>query len=49
LTLRHGRWWVSDLGSTNGTFVNGTQITEPAIIEAEDVVQFGRVTLRLVR
>ena len=49
LTLRHGRWWVRDLGSTNGTFVNGTEVREPTAVEAEDVVQFGRVKLRLVR
>ena len=49
LTLRHGRWWIADLGSTNGTFVNGTQVRDAAPIDAEDVVQFGRVKLRLVR
>ena len=49
LTLRHGRWWLQDLGSTNGTFVNGTELRAAAAVEAEDVVQFGRVKLRLVR
>jgi hypothetical protein len=49
LTLRHGRWWVHDLGSTNGTFVNGSEVTVPTSVEVEDVVQFGRVKLRLVR
>src|SRR4026209_730824 len=26
LELRDGEWWVEDLGSTNGTVVNGTRI-----------------------
>lgn len=40
-----GRWRVRDLGSTNGTFLNG----EPVVLadmEPGDVVQFGRVTLQ---
>lgn len=43
-----GAWWVHDLGSTNGTYINGTPIQGPTDIEPGDVVQFGRVKLRLV-
>jgi hypothetical protein len=49
LTLRQGRWWVRDLGSTNGTFVNGTEVRGTSPVDPEDIVQFGRVKLRLVR
>lgn len=42
-------WRVHDLGSTNGTFVNGEQIHGFSDIGEGDVVQFGRVTMRLVQ
>jgi EAL domain-containing protein (putative c-di-GMP-specific phosphodiesterase class I) len=32
---------VRDLGSTNGTFVNGRRVVEPALVGPGDVIQFG--------
>ena len=46
LTLQKGRWWVADLGSTNGTFVNGARIDRPTPLEDGDEVRFGRVCAR---
>lgn len=48
LIHEHGSWWVRDLGSTNGTFVNGQPVRVPTGIQTGDVVQFGRVKLQLV-
>ena len=42
-----GSWWVTDFGSTNGTRVRDQPVHGSAGIEAGDIVQFGRVTLRL--
>jgi pSer/pThr/pTyr-binding forkhead associated (FHA) protein len=42
-------WRIHDLNSTNGTFVNGEQIRGIGDITEGDVVQFGRVTMRLVQ
>ena len=39
-------WFVSDLGSTNGTFVNGTRIFAPTVLRANDCVTVG--ALRIV-
>jgi hypothetical protein len=36
-------WWVTDLGTTNGTFVNGVRVTAPTLINVGDVIRFGRV------
>ncbi len=44
----NGRWWVRDLGSTNGTFVNGNAVRVPTGVKPGDIVQFGRVKLQLV-
>ena len=38
--------WVSDLGSTNGTFVNGVRIDQPRKLEQGDVVRVGETELR---
>ena len=36
---------IEDLGSTNGTFVNGRQITRPEILSPGDRIQVGATTL----
>jgi ABC-type multidrug transport system ATPase subunit len=38
---------VEDLGSTNGTFVNGRRITGPVTVNQGDVISLGSYTLRL--
>jgi sigma-B regulation protein RsbU (phosphoserine phosphatase) len=38
-------WMVRDLGSTNGTKLNGTPITTPQLLRSKDVVTAGPVTI----
>ena len=38
--------WLEDLGSTNGTFVNGTRIPAPRRLTPGDVVRIGETELR---
>ena len=40
-------WVLTDLGSTNGTFVNGHRIGEPTLVTAADRITIGRVQLRV--
>ena len=41
-----GRWWIRDLTSRNGTFVNGQRVTE-RVLAPGDIVQVGACSLVL--
>ena len=41
-------WIVADLGSTNGTIVNGMRIARPTRVGNGDVVRVGRTSLQVV-
>jgi pSer/pThr/pTyr-binding forkhead associated (FHA) protein len=49
LTYRGRGWYVEDLDSTNGTYVNGARVTSPSPVGYGDEVQIGQVRLRLER
>jgi pSer/pThr/pTyr-binding forkhead associated (FHA) protein len=42
-------YWVEDLGSTNGTLVNGRRLTAPAVLRRGDRLQVGRHVLELTK
>lgn len=46
---REGCWYVEDLGSTNGTFVNEERIAAPAPVRAGDRVRVGTTVIELRR
>ena len=37
----HGQWWLEDLNSTNGTFLNNTRLNTPAVIITGDEFKCG--------
>ncbi|WP_028814889.1 DUF1707 and FHA domain-containing protein [Streptomyces flavidovirens] len=47
LSARGGMWTLRDLGSTNGTSVNGRRVTGAVLVRDGDQVSFGRMTFRL--
>lgn len=47
LSFRGRTWYVEDLGSTNGTYVNGIRVEGPVPIGWGDELQVGAIRLRL--
>ena len=45
ITSRSGQYYLRDLGSRNGTRVNGREAREPTLLEAGDRVEIGHVAL----
>ena len=45
--MQNGTMTVHDLGSTNGTYVNGRRITVPTAVALGDSVQVGRTILEV--
>ncbi|MBI4732804.1 MAG: FHA domain-containing protein [Chloroflexi bacterium] len=41
LSYHHGQWWLEDLASTNGTFLNEEKITLPTVVVSGDEVRCG--------
>jgi pSer/pThr/pTyr-binding forkhead associated (FHA) protein len=46
---RGGNWYVEDLGSTNGTFVNEQKLVAPAMLTPGDKIRIGTTTVELRR
>jgi pSer/pThr/pTyr-binding forkhead associated (FHA) protein len=46
---RAGNWYVEDLGSTNGTFVNEQKLVAPAMLTPGDTVRVGTTKVELRR
>ncbi len=43
ISFQAGRYVVEDLGSTNGTYVNGRQIVSPTTLNRGDVIEVGEM------
>jgi pSer/pThr/pTyr-binding forkhead associated (FHA) protein len=44
---RRDGFWVEDIGSTNGTYVNGARVTTPRKLGHGDLVRVGQTDLRV--
>jgi pSer/pThr/pTyr-binding forkhead associated (FHA) protein len=52
-SARHARFeprqdgvWVQDLGSTNGTYLNGARLEHPRLLAPGDIIRVGETDLR---
>ena len=41
-------WWIEDLSSRNGSFVDDERLSEPRLLHSGDVVRIGQTTFELV-
>jgi pSer/pThr/pTyr-binding forkhead associated (FHA) protein len=44
---RNGQLMVEDLGSTNGTYLNGVKVTGPRVMQRGDKLKVGNTVLEL--
>ena len=42
-------WYVEDLGSTNGTFLGSSRLTDPTLVEVGATLRIGKTVLELRR
>ena len=45
LSYHHRQWWVEDLRSTNGSFLNQEPLSTPTVIISGDELRCGQITL----
>jgi pSer/pThr/pTyr-binding forkhead associated (FHA) protein len=49
LYSKNGTWYVEDLGSTNGTYLNQQRLSGSAEVQAGDHIRIGKTTMELKR
>ena len=47
IVMQGGRWVIADLGSANGTYVNGETLTGPHVLNHGDLVRVGQTQFRV--
>ena len=47
LSYHHKQWWVEDLHSTNGAFLNTENIVEPIVVATGDLLRCGEVEFEI--
>jgi hypothetical protein len=47
-SYHHKQWWLEDLDSTNGTFLNQEQVSSPVVVASGDHIRCGQVQFTLL-
>jgi pSer/pThr/pTyr-binding forkhead associated (FHA) protein len=47
LSYHQNQWWLEDMRSTNGTYLNGEAISTPVVITHGDELRLGQVGVRV--
>ncbi len=45
IVRKEGNWWVEDMGSSNGTYVNKEKISAPKQLNEKDIIKAGAIRL----
>lgn len=45
LTYNLNQWWLQDLNSTNGTYINGQRLLASTVLTTGDMIGFGEINL----
>ena len=47
IAYHHGQWWLEDLNSTNGTFLNHEKLTTPVVVITGDEFRCGNTNFSI--
>ncbi|MDD4238911.1 MAG: FHA domain-containing protein, partial [Desulfotomaculaceae bacterium] len=47
--FKEGQYWLEDLQSTNGTFLNEVKIDQPTVLVDGDIIKIGGIIFQFVR
>lgn len=47
LSFHHNQWWLEDMQSTNGTFLNDERVSTPVVIISGDELRLGQEILEI--
>jgi hypothetical protein len=47
LTLRGRQWWLEDLGSRNGTLLNGAPLSDATVVRPGDIITVGNIQIKI--
>lgn len=47
--FKEGQYWIEDLQSTNGTFLNEVKIDQPTMLADGDIIKIGGIIFQFVR
>lgn len=47
LSFHHNQWWVEDLQSTNGTYLNDERVYTPTVLISGDELRCGKISMKI--
>jgi len=47
IAYHHAQWWIEDVNSKNGTYLNKIKILSPTVITSKDVIKCGNTLFKI--